>query len=339
MTEAASPFEIYLVASPGLENALAQEAKAAGFADAKAVAGGVTLQGTWVDVWRANLDLRLATRVLARIGSFRVMHLAQLDKRAHKFPWAEVLQSGVSVQVEATCKRSRIYHGNAAAQRVATAIRDTLGVEISDDADIRILARIEDDLCTLSIDTTGDSLHKRGHKEAIGKAPLRETLASFFLMQCGYTGTETVFDPMCGSGTFVIEAAEMAAGLKPGRSRNFAFEKLKSFDASQWHAMRQAMPSTAMPRLTFYGSDRDAGAITMSKANAARASVSAITSFTQAPVSAMTPPEGPAGLVIVNPPYGTRIGDKRPLHDLYASLGQKFDAEIQGLADWAGDIR
>jgi putative N6-adenine-specific DNA methylase len=329
VTEAVSPFEIYLVASPGLENALAQEARLAGFAHAKAVAGGVTMQGTWVDVWRANLDLRLATRVLARIGSFRVMHLAQLDKRAHKFPWAEVLQRGVSVHVEATCKRSRIYHGNAAAQRIATAIRDTLGVEISNEADVRILARIEDDLCTLSLDTTGDSLHKRGHKEAIGKAPLRETLASFFLMQCGYTGAETVFDPMCGSGTFVIEAAEIASGLKPGRTRRFAFEQLNSFDAHRFEAMRKAA-STAAPAFRLYGSDRDAGAIAMSKANAARAGVNAITTFTQAPVSAMTRPEGPPGLVIVNPPYGTRIGDKRPLHDLYASLGQNLKAKFKG---------
>jgi putative N6-adenine-specific DNA methylase len=325
----AMDFEIFLVASPGLEAALCDEALELGFASAKAVAGGCVIRGLWPDVWRANLELRLATRVLVRLGEMRVMHLAQLDKRARKFPWADDLRADVPVHVEATCRRSRIYHGNAAAQRIATAIREELGAPTSDKADVRILARIEDDLCTISIDTTGESLHKRGHKEAIGKAPLRETLASYFLRECGYRGTEPVFDPMCGSGTFVIEAAEMARALKPGRSRPFAFEKLKSFDPEAWHAMKA---DTVLRDVPFQctGSDRDAGAVRMSKDNARRAGVDDITVFMQKSLSAMTPPDGPCGLVIVNPPYGTRIGDKTPLRDLYAALGKNLMEKFTG---------
>jgi putative N6-adenine-specific DNA methylase len=322
-------FEIFLVASPGLEQGVLAEAVDRGFAGAARVPGGVAFRGTWADVWRANLELRLATRVLARIGEMRVMHLAQLDKRARKFPWRDVLRADVAVQVEATCKRSRIYHGGAAAQRIATALREELGLVISVDAQVRVLARIEDDLCTLSIDTTGDSLHKRGHKEAIGKAPLRETLASHFLRECGYDGTEPVFDPMCGSGTFVIEAAEIAAGLMPGRSRTFAFEQLKDFDKPAWEAMRASGIARDVPFACF-GSDRDAGAIAMSKANAARAGVAQIAEFSQAAVSAMARPHGPCGLVIVNPPYGTRIGDKAPLRDLHAALGQNLMRKFKG---------
>jgi putative N6-adenine-specific DNA methylase len=197
------------------------------------------------------------------------------------------------------------------------------------DADVVIKARIEDDLCTLSIDTSGESLHKRGHKEAIGKAPMRETMASLFLRQCGYDGNEPVVDPMCGSGTFVIEAAEIAAKLNPGRSRRFAFEQLTSFDEGAWKRLRDSSPG-ARPALHFYGSDRDAGAIAMSRANAERAGVTEFTVFQHHAVGNIAPPPGPPGLVIVNPPYGTRIGDKKPLFALYAALGKILLARFAG---------
>ncbi len=202
-----------------------------GFKGARAVPGGVTVKGGWPDVWRANLEIRGAGRVLARIGSFRVLHLAQLDKRARRFAWGDVLRKDVPFRIEASCKSSRIYHSGAAAERIERAIREELGATASPEAEVCIRARIENDLCTLGVDTSGELLHKRGHKEAVNKAPMRETLASLFLRQCGYDGTEPVVDPMCGSGTFIIEAAEIAAGLKPGRSRHFAFEQLANFDA------------------------------------------------------------------------------------------------------------
>ena len=322
-------FEIFLVATPGLEHVLFAEAVVQGFADARVVTGGVILQGGWPEVWRANLQLRGVTSVFARIGSFHAGHLAQLDKLARKFPWKQYLRADVPVEVEVTCRKSRIYHAGAAGQRIATAITEELGAIIADDAEVAIKARFENNLCTLSIDTSGGSLHKRGHKEAIGKAPMRETLASLFLMQCGYTGNEPVVDPMCGSGTFIIEAAEMAAGLHPGRSRKFAFEQLANFDAAAWQRMRATTPEVT-PQFHCYGSDRDAGAISMSLANAARAGISAVTHFQQQAVSDLKPPEGPPGLVIVNPPYGLRIGDKKPLYALYAALGQTLLTRFSG---------
>src|SRR5690606_3140925 len=132
--------------------------------------------------------------------------------------------------------------------------------------------------CTIAVDTSGEPLHKRGFKEAVSKAPMRETLASLFLRQCGFDGTHTVVDPMCGSGTFVIESAEMAAGLNPGRSRHFAFEQLATFDKAAWQRMRETGTVTR-PAVRFYGSDRDAGAISMSRANAERAGVAEFTEF------------------------------------------------------------
>jgi putative N6-adenine-specific DNA methylase len=326
---AAAPFEIYLVATPGLEAPLREEALAAGFPDASITHGGVTFSGTWPDVWRANLVLRGATRVLARMASFRAMHLAQLDKRARKLPWSQWLRADMPIHVEASCKRSRIYHAGAAAQRIATAISAECGAPIDENATLRVMVRIEHDLVTISIDTTGASLHKRGFKEGVAKAPMRETMAAMFLAQCGYTGTEPVLDPMCGSGTFVIEAAEIALGLYPGRERNFAFEQLPGFDAAAWSDIR----NTATARQSaqrFYGFDRDPGAIRMANENAARAGVAALTSFTQQSIEDLAPPDGPPGLVIVNPPYGTRIGQKGPLIGLHRTLGTVLKTRFPG---------
>jgi len=322
--------EIFLVALPGLEEALSMEVKANSFKAPKAVHGGVLIRGGWPDAWRANLVLRGASRVLVRIGAFRVAHLAQLDKRARAFPWKTFLRPDVPVRVEASCSRSRIYHSGAAAERIETALREELGAVVAGNADITVMARIEDDLCTLSLDTSGELLHKRGHKQAIGKAPMRETMASLFLRQCGYDGKEPVVDPMCGSGTFVIEAAEIAARLDPGRGRSFAFEKLATFDAARWDALRASRKSL-VPEVSFFGSDRDAGAIRMSTANAKRAGVEAYTVFRQQGVSELQPPEGPPGLVIVNPPYGARLGDMKPLFALYGALGKTL---LQRFAGW-----
>lgn len=312
--------DIFLVAPPGLEPVLAQEARALNFAAIRAERGGVSFRGDWSEVWRANLCLRGATRVLARIGSFRALHLAQLDKRARKFGWGDVIAPGQALRVETTCRKSRIYHAGAATQRIERALREEAGAVINPEAALCLKARIDDDLCTFSIDTTGESLHKRGYKDATGKAPMRETLAALFLRAAGYDGDVPVLDPMCGSGTFVIEAAEMAQGVWPGRARGFAFETLPSFDATAFAAMKHSAPRPVAP--IFHGRDRDAGAIRGATANAERAGVADLCDFDCAPVSALTRPEGPAGLVIVNPPYGARIGNKKALYALHHSLGE-----------------
>ena len=316
--------------SPGLESILAGEARALGFAKVAITKGGVSVEGGWPDVWRANLEVRGASRVVARIAEFRALHLAQLDKRARRVEWGKVLRADVPFRVEATCRASRIYHSGAAAQRVERAIREELGAPAATDAEVCIRVRLDDDLCILGVDTSGDLLHKRGFKEAVAKAPMRETMAAMFLRACGYDGREPVLDPMCGSGTFVIEAAEVAAGLKPGRSRRFAFEQLATFDAVAWQALRNPAESGVAPRSRYYGRDRDAGAIAMSRANAERAGVSAWTEFADGDVADLVPPEGPPGLVIVNPPYGDRIGGNGGVEATYRALGVTLRGRFSG---------
>ncbi len=322
-------FEIFLVADPGHEALLADEARECRFAKVRTVPGGVTIKGTWPEVWRANLELRGAARVLARIGAFRVPQMADLETRARKMPWTSLLAPGVPFRVEATCRQSRIYHSGAAEERIAKAIHEAVGGALSPDAEVCIKARIDNDDCVLAIDTSGEPLYKRGAKLEVAKAPLRETLAAMFLRQCGYDGQEPVLDPMCGSGTFVIEAAEIAAGLKPGRSRHFAFEQLATFRETSWVKIRDR-GCARKPEFRFHGSDRDAGAIRMSRANAERAGVSEIATFEQCEVAELVAPPGPPGLVIVNPPYGTRIGDKRKLHALYRTLGETLAGRFAG---------
>ncbi|WP_375255090.1 class I SAM-dependent RNA methyltransferase [Yoonia sp.] len=324
-------FEIFMVATPGFEDALLSEALSNGFSNALRSQGGVTFTGGWDDVWRANLVMRGATRILARIGSFMAFHLAQLDKRARKFPWGDILRNDVPVRVEvSTSRKSKIYHAGAATQRIETALKDSHGLTISADAPVTIKLRIDDNRVTISIDTSGESLHKRGHKEAVGKAPMRETLAALMLRECGYDGSEPVLDPMCGSGTFLIEAAEIAAGLLPGRSRDFAFMHLANFDAGRWSILRKMGEHRRPIARRFYGSDRDAGAIRMSRANAARAGVSEAINFENLSAADIKRPDGPPGLIICNPPYGARIGNQKMLCGVYAGLGEAIKREFSG---------
>jgi putative N6-adenine-specific DNA methylase len=318
-----APGVVFLVGLPGLEDALEAEARAAGFAGVRRVPSGVEIDGGLPEAARANMVLRCAVRVLWRVASFRAMHLAQLDKRARKVAWRDWLSAEVPVKVEAVCRASRIYHDKAAAQRIAKAMADA-GIRVAPEAEIVVKARIEDDLCTVSLDTTGEALHRRGHKQYVGKAPLRETMAAGFLWRMGFDGTQAVVDPMCGSGTIPLEAAEIAAGLVPGRSRSFAFEAMIGGARPEIVAPERA------PAPRFHGTDRDAGAIRGAGENAVRAGVADWCRFACQPLSELSPPEGPPGIVLVNPPYGARIGSRKPLFALYATLGQVLAERFAG---------
>ena len=175
---------IFLVTFPGLEAALAEEAGGKGFRQPRAVPGGVTIGGGWPEVWRANLWLRGASRVLVRVGRFPASHLATLDDRARALPWAELLRPETPFRVVAECHSSRLYHSGAVAERVTRAIHAAIGGQEAADG-LRVLVRMSENICTISLDTSGESLHRRGFKQAIGPAPLRETIAALFLQQCG----------------------------------------------------------------------------------------------------------------------------------------------------------
>ena len=321
---------LFLVAVPGLEGPLEDEARALGFEDVKAVAGGVEVAGGMAEAARANVQLRCAVRVLARVAEFRAMHLAQLDKRARRVPWRDWLRDDVPVKVEATCRRSKIYVNKAAVQRVEGGLK-AAGVPVSKDAEIVVKVRINDDLCTISLDTTGEALHRRGHKEFVGKAPLRETMAAGFLKVMDFDGTQAVVDPMCGSGTIVLEASEIAMGLVPGRSRSFAFERMADGGSLRREFFGQDESRGAVEGPRFFGFDRNDGAIRGARGNAERAGVADMVAFARGAVSDLVPPEGVApGIVLVNPPYGGRIGERKLLFGLYGALGAVLAEKFAG---------
>ncbi|MGH1578783.1 THUMP domain-containing class I SAM-dependent RNA methyltransferase [Planktotalea sp.] len=323
------PFEIFCACPPGLEPILEAEALEAGFKGATATAGGVSFFGLWPNVMRANLTLRGTSRILARFAHFRSFNLSQLEKQTRELDWHALLRKDVPVKVDVTTRKSKIYHAGAAKERIERAIHERMRLPIGGEDAIKIMVRIEDNLCTFSVDTSGTPLHQRGHKEAVGKAPMRENLASLFLRAAGFDGTEPVLDPMCGSGTFPIEAAEIAHGLLPGRSRAFAFEHLASFMPERWAELK-SVQTRHDTQCQFYGSDRNPGAIDNAKANANRAGVGESCLFTKASISDLECPKGAAGLLIMNPPYGARIGDKKQLFALYGALGKTLKTRFKG---------
>ncbi|MEO0593733.1 MAG: class I SAM-dependent RNA methyltransferase [Myxococcota bacterium] len=318
--------EFFCAAAPGLESTVLDEVKSLRV-ECEPVPGGIACLGTWRDVWRANLWLRRTSRVLVRIAQFRAVHLAQLDRKAKSVPWDNFVGSSVPIRVEATTRRSRIYHSGAASERIAKAI--AAHAPVDDDASLRVVARIDDDLCTISVDTSGEPLYRRGYKLAVGKAPLREHLASAFLALCDFTVGESLVDPMCGSGTLVIEAAQAAAGIAPGRDRSFAFEQLPSFDPVAWRELRNER-SPDHSETPHFGFDRDTGAVRISAENAERAGVRDFAQFRRQPISDLKPPTSTPGLVLFNPPYGARIGDRRKLADLYATAGRVLRERFSG---------
>ena len=322
-------FEIFIVCIPGLEHELFSEIKKNSFKQTKLMVGGISLFGDWRDVWRANFYLRGATKVLVRFASFRATHLAQLDKLSHKLNWEKLLQYKKSFRVETVCRKSKIYHSGAASQRISKAISDAIDAKEDPSSGILIKTRILSDICTISLDSSGEGLHKRGYKIATGKAPIRETLAALFLQKMKFDGSQVVYDPMCGSGTIVIEAAKIALGLPAGRNRTFAFMELPSFQNDEYEKLTKIKHKKV--NLKFYGSDRDKGAIQNSIKNSKKANVETICQFETSSISGAIPPTQEPGIVLVNPPYGKRVGNRKNLFALYRSLGQTLSEKF---VDW-----
>lgn len=287
--------------------------------------GGMEFEGPLEHVFVANLHLRSASRVSVRLGEFIAITFAELRKKAARLDWDQFIQPGQPVNIKAVCHKSRLYHSDAVAERVLGAINDHFSASVkrceqSPDGQL-ILVRLVNDLCTLSVDSSGDLLYKRGYRQAVAKAPLRENLAAAVIMASGWDCTSPLIDPFCGSGTFPIEAALLARQIAPGINRPFQFEKWPIFDHALWNGLLdQARKNIASPCPPIMGFDRDAGAIQMSKANASRAGQKENVQFTCQAVSLLEPVE-PSGWLITNPPYGIRVSENKDLRDLYARFG------------------
>lgn len=357
---AVSPGDWFAVTAPGLEEITAAELRDLRMKRPRTESGGVSFRGELVDGLRANLWLRTATRVLLRVGSFRARTLQDLERLAGQVAWRTILPGGAVVQVRASCARSRIYHSGAAAERIARGIARSMhlslveagsdwvtlgepgtpspgggaqsgrGKEGAVDAWQRVQVRIHREEVTLSLDASGERLHRRGYRRETGKAPLRETLAAALLRAAGWRGRESLVDPFAGSGTLVIEAALLAARIPPGRRRHFAMEQWPRLAAGAREALDAEADARRRPvSLVLAGADRDAGAVRAARANARRAGVAEHVSFEQRSLSEWRL-GSPPGLLVCNPPYGRRLGKAGDLRDLYAALGGLLDRAPDG---------
>ncbi|MEO5799252.1 MAG: THUMP domain-containing protein [Gemmatimonadales bacterium] len=339
----------WAVTAPGVEVLTAAELSRLGLTPGATEPGGVEFTGTADELARALLWLRTANRITVRLAEFRATSFAELEKHAKRVAWGDVIAPGGAVHFRVTSKKSRLYHQDGIAERlersVAGAVADVTAIrapsvaeELEDDVTAlpevqRVIVRVFRDQVTLSADASGALLYLRGWRQAVAKAPLRETLAATLIAASGWAEDATprgpLIDPFCGSGTIPIEAALLARRMAPGRGRRFAAESwpgigiTPSARADIWSSVRAAAAAIEMPAssLLIAGHDRDAGAITAAIANAERAGVSADVSFSRQSLSQLPIDDG-EGWLVTNPPYGARIGERTALRDLYATLGR-----------------
>lgn len=337
---APTTYDTLVVTAPGLEQITQNELAALGVQpSADLEPGAIPIRAALQTLYTLNLNLRSASRITVLAASFRARTFAELERHAKAVSWEEWLPEAAHVRVRVTCRKSRLYHSDAVAERVAGAIagRTNAHIDIGQDdessagASQLVLVRLLRDECSIRIDTSGAHLHRRGYRQAVGKAPLRETLAAAMLLGAQWEPAAPLIDPFCGSGTIAIEAALLALNIAPGKQRTFAFMGWPNFKRSMWSAVldrARAQERTTLPS-TILASDRDAGAIDAARANAERAGVLNHLDIRCQPVSALAPPSS-RGWLVTNPPYGVRVGERDRLRDLYATLGRLARDRLSG---------
>ncbi len=361
MSTPADRWDAFAIAAPGLAPLVAAELAALGITPRETSAAGVAFDATRADLLAANLWSRIASRVIVRLDTFTALDFATLEKLAQRVPWTRVMNEGATVSLRVTCRKSKLYHSDAVAERVARGItRAVKGVKIvrsgddeidSESADVesapvqastdksradvqRIIVRFDHDLCTISADSSGELLHRRGWRQAVAKAPLRETLAAAMIAACEWNGEVPLVDPFCGSGTIGIEAVLRLRNIAPGLTRAFAMERWPGTDAAVVQGARDIARAAARPAtgVRVVMSDRDEGAVRAARANAERAGVlDDLTIECHSLSDTVLPDIGDTGLVLTNPPYGLRVSDALDLRGLYARLG---DVVREGGRGW-----
>ena len=294
----------------------------------------------------ANLWLRTASRVVVRTAEFHARSFFELERHARRISWERFVAPGSGVRLRVTSRKSKLYHTDAIAERLRDAIERKVGplggVSVVDDEEgdeekrdgsQLFVVRAVRDAIVVSADSSGEHLHRRGYRQAVAKAPLRETLAAAVLIGSGWRGDTPLLDPLCGSGTIPIEAALIARRMAPGRARSFAFEGWPEIDRTVWQRLREESRARELGRspVPISGSDRDVGAIEAARANAERAGVAEDVRFDVAALSAaQVATAAHGGLIATNPPYGVRVGESGPLRDLYAALGRVSREQFRG---------
>lgn len=308
----------FATCAPGVEPILYAEAKDLKLAKLEQQVGGVFFEGTPRDAWRANLWLRTAVRVLQRVARFEAPDEDQLYAGIQSIDWSPWLPPDGRLWIDAQTRESGVDHSRYAAQRVKDAIVDQLRrpdgsrptIE-REDYDLRVHVHLYRNRATVSIDTSGESLHKRGWRRAQGKAPLAETLAAALVLGSGWDGRAPIIDPFCGSGTILVEAGLIAAGIAPGSFRDhFAFESFPHHDAAAWAREKEdaAKAVRVPPKLALLGSDHYLERIEQTRENLDAAGLAELGQLEQRDARTLAPKPGWNGWIISNVPYGERVG-------------------------------
>jgi putative N6-adenine-specific DNA methylase len=335
----------FAVVAPGLEEVAAREIQTLPqISNLRTETGGVEWSAPPIEGYRANLWLRLPTRVLARVGTVEAREFGKLRRRAAGLGWAAFVAPGATFDLRASASRSRLYHTGAIVETAALAVGDAVkGARLAADgevADVSILVRGAEDRFTFSVDASGERLHRRGARVEVGAAPLRETLAAGLLALAGWDPGTPLCDPMCGAGTIVIEAALQAVDKAPGIERAFAgafaIDRWPLFSVSAAASAAGVLREEARARIRptapapIVGSDRDPRAVESARHNAERAEVAAQIALAARDVADARPPGATAGLLIANPPYGRRLADPRSALQVYRDLGRVLRAHFRG---------
>jgi putative N6-adenine-specific DNA methylase len=324
----------------GLEPILADELRSLGAADVEPGRGGAHFQGDLGMLYRANLWLRTAVRVLWPILEAPVHSPEELYAAVQKRDWSHYLTPEHTLAVDCNVRDSQITHSHYAALKVKDAICDQfvarVGRRPSVDVDNPLIAfnlHIYRDQAVLSLDSSVESLHKRGYRPIQTKAPLNEALAAGLILWTGWRGDVPLVDPLCGSGTFCIEAAWLALRRPPGLTRRrFGFMGWMNYDVGLWTQLRDEARRDVLKALphAILGSDVRRDAIDFARTNARAAGIGHLLDFHKRDLADFAPPPGPPGILICNPPYGERIGDEKELKVVYQALGRVFRERCAG---------
>ncbi|MBI2313193.1 MAG: class I SAM-dependent RNA methyltransferase [Betaproteobacteria bacterium] len=337
------PHQFFAPCPRGLESVLAGELAALGAVDARPTEGGVHFEGDWAAGYRANLESRVASRILWQAGRSRYRSENDVYRAAHDLPWDHWFSAEQTIRVNVAAQHCPLRSLDFVTLHIKDAVCDRFravaGRRPSVDTvapGVRIHAFLDAQEITLYLDTSGEPLFKRGYRKAGAEAPLRENLASGILQLAGWAPGIPLLDPLCGSGTFLLEAAQIALGLAPGRGRSFAFETLKVFDRSAWDRVRHdaRTKEREIGPQQIYGSDLYGEALKAARANLSAAGIEAAVHLKQANVLEISPP-APEGLIVTNPPYGVRVGEQQELAAFYPRLG---DVLKQRFAGWRACI-
>jgi len=344
-----TPEQFFSPCPRGLEAVLASELSELGALDVKAVEGGVSFAGGLHLCYRANLESRIASRVLWRLGAWEYQREDDIYKRVAALPWREYFDARLTIRVNVSAIASPLRSLDFITLRIKDAVCDRFrkdtGSRPSVDTnvpDVRIHAFFEGSQFQLYLDTSGEPLFKRGWRRTQGEAPLKENLAAGILALTGWQPGLALLDPMCGAGTLLVEAAMIALRMAPGAARSFGFEKLRSFDARLWQSTLAAARSAqrAPTMLPIFGADLYGEQLKLARANLAGAGLDGVVSLKQANVLELPAPAS-SGVILTNPPYGVRIGEQRELAAFYPKLGDALKAKYAGWNAWifTGDLR